>query len=91
MIVLKVKIYNNRQILIPNCGVLDSVIAQVRETEKLVLLDILSLSSPIMFVVLSLDLLISIHHQGYDGKFLAAMSSSRNDDVTKSVCLSVCV
>ena len=68
MIVLKVKIYNNRQILIPNCGVLDSVIAQVRETEKLVLLDILSLSSPVIFIELGLDLLMSIQHQGYNRK-----------------------
>ena len=34
MILLKVNIYNNRLILIPNCGVLNSVIALVRETEK---------------------------------------------------------
>ena len=34
MIVLKVKIYANGQILIPNCGVPDSVSALVRETEK---------------------------------------------------------
>ena len=34
MIELKVKIYNNGQILVPDCGVLDSVITLVRETKK---------------------------------------------------------
>ena len=34
IIVLKVKIYANGQILFPNCGVLDCVSVQVRETEK---------------------------------------------------------
>ena len=34
MIVLKVKIYNNEQIRIPNCNGQDSVIALVRETKK---------------------------------------------------------
>ena len=57
MILLKVNIYNNRLILIPNCGVLNSVIALVR-----------SLSNPVIFIVLGLDLLISIQHQAYNGK-----------------------
>ena len=48
MILLKVNIYNNRLILISNCGVLNSVIALVRETEKRVLLDILSLDYTII-------------------------------------------
>ena len=46
MIVLKVKIYANGQIIIPNCCVL---------------LDIVRLSNPAMFIVLGLDLQISIH------------------------------
>ena len=48
MIVLKVKIYANLQILIPNFVVLGRVIALVRETDKSILLAILSLSSTVM-------------------------------------------
>ena len=68
MNVLKVKIYNNGLILISYCGVLNSVISLVRETEKRILLDILSLSSSVMFLVLGLDLITTIQHQGYNGK-----------------------
>ena len=57
MIVLKVKIYANLQILIPNFVVLGRVIALVRETDKSILLAILSLSSTV--IVLGLDLIIS--------------------------------
>ena len=70
MILLKVKIYNNEQILIPNCSVLDSVIARVRENEKWMLLDILSLSSQVTFIVLGLDLIISIQNQDTMGNKL---------------------
>jgi len=61
---LRIICRSDGQILIPNSGVLDSVSTPVRKTEKEVLLDIVSLYSPVLFIVLGLDFLISIKHQG---------------------------